>query len=172
MGVRLLFSKPLRLSLLDKRSHCSGSSSCAPCVRLGLQAATVPSDGRSRHDKSHAFDPCWRAICTPLLGDAPVLAAHSGVCLSAVPRMVREGEDAKLVERRPYQKIQPLVSGWWHGSAMKVSAIIVMILPQQEIATLGDLEPHPSIVGLCGVVGPKKGWMDGVLLAFLPGPAL
>jgi len=43
---------------------------------------------------------------------------------------------------------------------------------EQEIATLGDLEPHPSIVGLCGVVGPKKGWIDGILFSFLPGRTL
>jgi len=42
----------------------------------------------------------------------------------------------------------------------------------REIEVLRDLQPHSAIVGMCGVVSPSAGLIDGILLPFLSGRTL
>jgi len=43
---------------------------------------------------------------------------------------------------------------------------------RQEIAMLSDLAHHSSVVSMCGLMQPRQGLVDGILLSFLPGCTL
>jgi len=43
---------------------------------------------------------------------------------------------------------------------------------RQEIAMLRDLAHHPSVVTMCGLMQPRGGFVDGILLSFQPGCTL